>query len=152
MRGSSVSRLRISETSLHSEQQEIQTVKQHNHRLEIDNERRFRTSSDTTMANSQPLTGSSLLALFCATATILCLVCAPVAARSGYSGMQNCFYCRSCPNVEKIIYESMYESFKKDSSIAPGVLRLAYHDCFVRVSIQYNRQAFIFLTHCGFIP
>lgn len=46
--------------------------------------------------------------------------------------MREGFYHHSCPDVEHIIYNSMRKSYKNDSTVAPGVLRLAYHDCFVR--------------------
>jgi peroxidase len=42
------------------------------------------------------------------------------------------FYEKSCPNVERIVFESMRKSFNKDKTVAPGVLRLIFHDCFVR--------------------
>jgi peroxidase len=68
---------------------------------------------------------------------ILSFVTAPVAASRSLSGSREggCkegFYQDSCPNVENIIYESMLQSFQNDPTVAPGVLRLAYHDCFVR--------------------
>ena len=77
------------------------------------------------------------LAILCTAAIILSFICTPVAATrslssGGNGGLQEEFYHHSCPNVETIIYESMLNSYKKDSTVAPGVLRLAYHDCFVR--------------------
>lgn len=44
------------------------------------------------------------------------------------------FYRTSCPNVESIITSVVKQAFKKDPTIAPGILRLSFHDCFVRVS------------------
>lgn len=44
------------------------------------------------------------------------------------------YYTNSCPTVETIIYNSMRDSYTRDPTTAPGVLRLAFHDCFVRVS------------------
>ncbi|KAG0592152.1 hypothetical protein KC19_1G228900 [Ceratodon purpureus] len=41
-------------------------------------------------------------------------------------------YANSCPTVETIIADSMKNSIASDSTVAPGVLRLAFHDCFVR--------------------
>ena len=58
----------------------------------------------------RPLTDSSLLALVCAILSLICVV--SVAAGGLQSGLQYGFYSRACPNVEKIIYNSMYESFK----------------------------------------
>jgi peroxidase len=42
------------------------------------------------------------------------------------------YYRKSCPNVEKIIYKEVKKAFNKDNTIAPGILRLIFHDCFVR--------------------
>jgi peroxidase len=77
--------------------------------------------------------GASLVAVL----VVLSLVTAPGvdATRGGAwddGGLQNGFYLRSCPNVESIIFQSMQASYNADNSVAPGVLRLAYHDCFVR--------------------
>lgn len=46
------------------------------------------------------------------------------------------FYEHNCPEVENIVCNPIYESYLKNSTIAPGVLRMAYHDCFVRVSVS----------------
>ncbi|KAG0619246.1 hypothetical protein M758_4G125600 [Ceratodon purpureus] len=73
----------------------------------------------------------SLLAML----AVLSLLSSPVAATrslGGNCGLENGFYHHSCPNVESIIFQSMLASFNKDNTVAPGVLRLAYHDCFVR--------------------
>ena len=43
------------------------------------------------------------------------------------------YYATTCPNAESIITKSMKASIAADSTVAPGVLRLAFHDCFVRV-------------------
>jgi peroxidase len=42
------------------------------------------------------------------------------------------FYRNTCPKVERIVYNSMLQSYHNDPSVAPGVLRIAFHDCFVR--------------------
>lgn len=43
------------------------------------------------------------------------------------------FYSKSCPNVEKIVFNQMMAAYKSDKTVAPGILRLVYHDCMVRV-------------------
>lgn len=48
------------------------------------------------------------------------------------------FYDRSCPEVETIVYNSIRQSYNADNSVAPGVLRMAFHDCFVRVSDRFD--------------
>jgi len=50
-------------------------------------------------------------------------------------GLRYNYYGYTCPNVERIVYNSLKASFAKDKTVAPGILRLIFHDCFVRVSI-----------------
>jgi peroxidase len=47
------------------------------------------------------------------------------------------YYNKCCPNVEKIVYREMREAYQKDRTVAPGVLRVHFHDCFVRVSTNH---------------
>lgn len=44
------------------------------------------------------------------------------------------FYSTSCPNAEAIVRSTVVSHFSKDLTIAPGLLRLHFHDCFVQVS------------------
>ena len=50
------------------------------------------------------------------------------------NGLRVGFYHKSCPKVEDIIFRELYRAYKKDQRLPPQVLRLAFHDCFVRVS------------------
>jgi hypothetical protein len=43
------------------------------------------------------------------------------------------FYEKSCPHAEKIVKEVVLSQFKFNQGIAPGLLRLFFHDCFVEV-------------------
>jgi hypothetical protein len=43
------------------------------------------------------------------------------------------FYEKSCPHAEKIVKEVVLSQFKFNQGIAPGILRLFFHDCFVEV-------------------
>lgn len=45
------------------------------------------------------------------------------------------FYRTSCPQAENIIREVIREIYKVRSSVAPEILRLAFHDCFIEVMI-----------------
>ncbi|XP_057742294.1 peroxidase 25-like isoform X2 [Arachis stenosperma] len=42
------------------------------------------------------------------------------------------FYSSSCPSAEAIIRSTVESHFNKDPTIAPGLLRLHFHDCFVQ--------------------
>lgn len=47
-------------------------------------------------------------------------------------GLQTGFYSSSCPKAEAIVRSTVEKYFNKDSTIAPGLLRLHFHDCFVQ--------------------
>ncbi|XP_075496667.1 peroxidase 5-like [Primulina tabacum] len=42
------------------------------------------------------------------------------------------FYNNTCPNAESIIWEEVKGAFFRDKGIAPGLVRMHFHDCFVR--------------------
>ena len=64
----------------------------------------------------------------------LALVVAMVVASSGVeANLSVGFYSKSCPNVETIVFNQMLAAYKSDKTVAPGILRLVYHDCMVRV-------------------
>lgn len=43
------------------------------------------------------------------------------------------FYSSSCPKAEAIVRSTVESYFNKDPTIAAGLLRLHFHDCFVQV-------------------
>ncbi|KAG7556084.1 hem peroxidase [Arabidopsis suecica] len=47
-----------------------------------------------------------------------------------YGQLRVGFYSTKCPNVENIVSKVVGEAFIKDSSIAPAMIRLYFHDCF----------------------
>jgi len=60
------------------------------------------------------------------------------------------FYSSSCPKAEGIVRSTVESHFKKDPTIAPALLRLQFHDCFVQVtflSIKPFKNGTINLKH-----
>jgi peroxidase len=48
-------------------------------------------------------------------------------------GLSEDFYSDTCPDVLDIIEQKVGEWIQKDSTLAPSILRLHFHDCAVRV-------------------
>ena len=48
------------------------------------------------------------------------------------------FYNASCPQAEQIIRQVVQKRFKADRSVTAGLLRMHFHDCFVRVSKSHD--------------
>ena len=44
------------------------------------------------------------------------------------------FYDRTCPSAEAIVQQTVAAAFRNDSGVAPALIRMHFHDCFVRVS------------------
>lgn len=42
------------------------------------------------------------------------------------------FYSSSCPRAESIVRSTVQSHFQSDATIAPGLLRMHFHDCFVQ--------------------
>jgi peroxidase len=53
---------------------------------------------------------------------------------SALAQLDPAFYSRSCPKVEEIVREEMVRIISAAPSLAGPLLRLHFHDCFVRVS------------------
>ncbi|OVA07785.1 Plant peroxidase [Macleaya cordata] len=47
-------------------------------------------------------------------------------------GLKTDFYSSSCPKAEATVRSTVETHFKSDPTIAPGLLRLHFHDCFVQ--------------------
>ena len=56
-----------------------------------------------------------------------------VLSSAAAAGLDMDFYSSTCPRVEAIVKEEMTEILKVSPTLAGPLLRLHFHDCFVRV-------------------
>ena len=49
------------------------------------------------------------------------------------SGLEYDYYRESCPQAQQIIKSTLRRIYDQDMSVAPALLRLVFHDCFVMV-------------------
>ena len=52
---------------------------------------------------------------------------------NNYGGLQMNIYGESCHKLEDIVRDITWRKVRKDATMAAKLLRLHYHDCFVRV-------------------
>lgn len=66
---------------------------------------------------------------------ILCMVALCLhMADAQVRGLRVNYYQRSCPRAEQIIRTAVQNGFNSDPTIPAGLIRMLFHDCFVRVS------------------
>lgn len=58
------------------------------------------------------------------------------------SQLQVGFYGNSCTLAEFIVKDAVRDGFAKDKGVAAGLVRMHFHDCFVRVIIRMNPISF----------
>lgn len=67
-------------------------------------------------------------------------------------GLKAGFYSSSCPGAEAIVRSTVESHFKKDPTVAAGLLRLHFHDCFVQVDsigcLEIEEQLYIVIRGC----
>ncbi|CAD6231527.1 unnamed protein product [Miscanthus lutarioriparius] len=79
---------------------------------------------------------------FFVTAVAVDLALLPASAIA--AGLKVGFYNKSCPSAEALVQQAVAADFKNNSGIAAGLIRLHFHDCFVRVPAA----CFLFASAC----
>lgn len=73
----------------------------------------------------------------CLIVSVVMVVMAALSAQ-GQGGLKTKFYSSSCPRAEAIVRSNVESHFNKDPTIAAGLLRLHFHDCFVQVNLKFK--------------
>ncbi|VAH08910.1 unnamed protein product [Triticum turgidum subsp. durum] len=68
----------------------------------------------------------------CRGATMVALLLAAVAATCARAQLHDKFYSESCPSVEDVVRKEMVRALSLAPSLAGPLLRMHFHDCFVR--------------------
>jgi hypothetical protein len=67
---------------------------------------------------------------------LLLLAALVSAAANGDRKLSARYYDKTCPNVQRVVRTVMAHTVAGDPTVAPAVLRLFFHDCFVNVRTQ----------------
>lgn len=70
----------------------------------------------------------------------LILIFQVVMVNSEAVSMSTCFYKKSCPRLETIVKSITAEFLLRDRTLAGPLLRLHFHDCFVRVKSFFAKK------------
>lgn len=83
--------------------------------------------------------------MFCSSSGVVILGLFLAIFGSTQAQLQQGFYYKSCPEAEKIVQDFVNEHIHNAPSLAAPLIRMHFHDCFIRVCIVH-----CFYT-CGFV-
>ncbi|VAI89344.1 unnamed protein product [Triticum turgidum subsp. durum] len=92
---------------------------------------RSRTRSHQGETRATTMGSLSMKCLLFTSAVAVVLALFPVAAVG--AGLKVGFYSKSCPSAENLVQQAVAAAFKNNTGVAAGLIRLHFHDCFVKV-------------------
>lgn len=76
---------------------------------------------------------------------LLVLTSSPAVVARKDSVLSVGFYRELCPKAEKVVRRTVTKAFKKEPGTPADIIRLFFHDCFVRVSRSLLLSKFVYL-------
>jgi hypothetical protein len=77
------------------------------------------------------------------------MVLVVLAASGGAAGqLRMGFYAESCPGVERVVGDFVRQHVRRVPTVAAALLRLHFHDCFVRVRACVRVRVSVCVVHC----
>jgi hypothetical protein len=80
---------------------------------------------------------------------LIVLLASPATVAKG-SGLSVGFYKKLCPKAEKVVRRTVTKAFEKEPGTPADIIRLFFHDCFVRVSLARSCSVLKFDIHVKF--
>lgn len=68
--------------------------------------------------------------------SVIMLMHAIVALSSNVRGLSKNYYMKSCPTAEQIVKNSVNNALQADPTLAAGLIRMLFHDCFIEVTFS----------------
>ncbi|KAK1352717.1 Peroxidase [Heracleum sosnowskyi] len=70
--------------------------------------------------------------MICSLVFSVMAIFAPLEILAAHSHLEDGFYPESCPSSEHIVWKAVSAAIRKDPTIPAAIIRLYFHDCFVR--------------------
>lgn len=70
--------------------------------------------------------------------SVIMLMHAIVGLPFAVGGLNMGYYMMSCPFAEQIVKNSVNNALQADPTLAAGLIRMLFHDCFIEVTFLFN--------------